>query len=162
MLPTGTISGEVTPLEVEELASTLSRDLKINIEVPEDNLSLYSFADDWKGTPYRFGGTTRRGTDCSGFVWQLYKAVYNIDVGRHSSASLMSKTKRIDKAQLKEGDMVFFNIRNRTGGRASHVGVYLKNGLFVHATTKRGVIISSLSEPYYRRTYLGAGRVLDN
>ena len=57
-------------------------------------------------------------------------------------------------------DLVFFNINNRRGGRASHVGVYLKNDLFVHATTKQGVIISSLNEPYYRRTYIGGGRVL--
>lgn len=162
ILPAGTITGEVVTLEAKELASSLSRNLNMTIDVPEDNLVLYSFADEWRGTPYRFGGTSRKGTDCSGFVWQLYKAVYDLDVGRHSSASLMAKSKKISKKQLREGDMVFFNINNRRGGRASHVGVYLKNGLFVHATTRNGVIISSLSEPYYRRTYLGAGRVLND
>ncbi|WP_288905008.1 NlpC/P60 family protein [uncultured Porphyromonas sp.] len=160
LLPSGTISREIYPMETQELASELSKDLKINIELPEDNLELYSFADEWKGTPYRFGGTTRKGTDCSGFVWQLYKAVYNKDLGRHSSATLMANSRRVDKRHLNEGDLVFFNINNRRGGRASHVGVYLKNDLFVHATTKQGVIISSLNEPYYRRTYIGGGRVL--
>ena len=160
ILPGEAISREITPLEAQEFASELSKDLRITIEVSEDNLNLYSFADEWKGIPYRFGGTTKRGTDCSGFVWRLYNAVYNLDLGRHSSATLMSKSRRVEKRNLKEGDLLFFNINNRRGGRASHVGVYLKDDLFIHATTKQGVIISSLNEPYYRRTYIGGGRVL--
>ena len=83
-----------------------------------------------------------------------YKAVYNKDLGRHSSATLMANSRRVDKRHLNEGDMVFFNINNRCCGIASHVGVYLKDDLFLHATTKQGVIISSLNEPYYRRTYI--------
>lgn len=153
-------SQEIALLETEELANSLSLDLSMKIEVEEDNLLLYSFIDDWKGTRYRFGGTSKRGTDCSGFVYRLFENVYGIDVGRQSSADLMSMTSRVSKDEIKEGDMVFFNINNRRGGRASHVGVYLKDNKFVHATTRNGVIISSLNEPYYKRTYIGAGRVI--
>lgn len=156
-----TNNGPVINVEEIKLAEKLSIDLSMNIELPEDNLSLYSFIDDWIGTRYRFGGTTKKGTDCSGFVYRLYQEVYKMDVGRQSSADLMSKTKRINKSNLREGDMVFFNINNRRGGRASHVGVYLKDNKFIHATTRRGVIISDLNEPYYKRTYLGAGRVIE-
>lgn len=143
------------------MAEKLSIDLKMDIQLPEDNLDLYSFIDSWLGTRYRFGGTSKKGTDCSGFVYRLFQEVYKTDVGRQSSADLMSKTKRVKKNDLREGDMVFFNINNRRGGRASHVGVYLKDNKFIHATTRRGVIISDLNEPYYKRTYLGAGRVVD-
>ncbi|WP_240704055.1 C40 family peptidase [Porphyromonas levii] len=158
-----TKEGEIIDIGAEQLqlAKQLSMDLDMDIETPEDNLDLYAFIDDWIGTRYRFGGTTKRGTDCSGFVYRLYKDVYATDVGRQSSADLMSKTRRVKKGNLREGDMVFFNINNRRGGRASHVGVYLKDNKFIHSTTRRGVIISDLNEPYYKRTYLGAGRVID-
>lgn len=159
ILPPDVINNEIQAIEEYKIAEVLTRNLNIKIEVHEDNLDLYSFIDDWIGTRYRFGGTTKKGTDCSGFVYRLFQTVYGIDVGRQSSADLMAKTSRVNKSQLREGDMVFFNIRNRRGERASHVGVYLKNNKFIHATTRSGVIISDLNEPYYRRTYLGAGRV---
>ncbi len=161
LIPGEVITNEDPIINAEEiqLAEKLSTILRIEIETPRDNLHLYSFVDDWIGTRYRFGGTTKKGTDCSGFVYRLYQDVYNTDVGRQSSADLMNKTKRIKKIDLREGDLVFFNINNRRGGRASHVGVYLKDNKFIHASTRRGVIISDLDEPYYERTYLGAGRV---
>ena len=156
--PESTQVSEVSP-ELTKLAGTLSDKLDMDLDTKEDNLGLYAFVADWLGTPYRFGSMSRRGTDCSGFVYNLYQEVYDGGFSRSSSADIMSATKRVKKNDLREGDLVFFNIRNRRGGRASHVGVYLKDGLFVHASTQRGVIISSLSEPYYKRTYLGAGRV---
>lgn len=163
LIPGEVITNESPIINVEEiqLAKKLSAVLRIEIDLPEDNLFLYSFVDDWIGTRYRFGGTTKKGTDCSGFVYRLFQEVYNTNVGRQSSADLMDKTKRVTKNNLREGDMVFFNISNRRGGRASHVGVYLKDNKFIHATTRSGVIISDLNEPYYKRTYLGAGRVVD-
>lgn len=152
--PNGEVNSELT-----QLAGQLSRELKMPVDAQTDELGLYAFAADWLGTPYRFGANSRRGTDCSGFAYMLYKEVYKTDIGRASSADLMSKTKRVSRGDLRQGDFVFFNIRNRRGGRASHVGVYLKDGKFVHASTRNGVIISSLSEGYYSRTYIGAGRL---
>lgn len=145
--------------EMVQLSRAVSHELGMELSYPEDDMGLYSFVADWLHTPYRYGGTSQKGTDCSGFTYRLYKTVYDTDLGRQSSASMMAATERVDKKDLQEGDLVFFNIRNRRGGRASHVGVYLKDGKFVHASTQNGVIISRLSEPYYRRTYLGAGRV---
>lgn len=145
--------------EMVALSESISSKLGMELSYPENDLGLYAFVADWLRTPYRFGGMSRRGTDCSGFVYRLYETVYETNIGRQSSADLMSQTERVSRNDLREGDLVFFNIRNRRGGRASHVGVYLEDGKFAHASTRSGVIISRLSEPYYRRTYLGAGRV---
>lgn len=151
----------LSQIEAREMAN-LAQEISVEIGMPvtqEDNLLLYAFIADWRNVPYRYGSVGKRGTDCSGFVMSLYEAVYQIPIGRMSAASLMDKTVPIERAELKEGDLVFFNINNRAGGRASHVGVYLRNDLFVHAATKTGITISSLSERYYSRTYLGAGRI---
>ncbi len=142
---------------MELLAQAITKDIGIKVTT-QDNLGLYSFVADWRHVPYRFGANGMRGTDCSGFVWRLYETVYDLNIGRTSAADLMSKSKRVEKKDLKEGDLVFFNINNRRGGRASHVGVYLRDNLFVHAATRSGVTISSMNDPYYKRHYLGAGR----
>ena len=149
---------EVVEDNMDLLAKALSKEIGMQV-TKEDNLGLYSFIADWKDVPYRFGSNSMKGTDCSGFVYRLYDYVYETDIGRSSSADIMNKCKRIPKKELKEGDLVFFNINNRRGGRASHVGVYLRDNLFVHAATKTGVTISSMLEPYYKRHYLGAGRI---
>lgn len=146
-------------VSMADLASALSKELDINIHEVEDDLGLYAFVADWIGTPYRFGNNSKKGTDCSGFAYLLYLDVYDINISRSSSSSLMGKSQRVSRNNLQEGDLVFFNINNRRGGRASHVGVYLKDDKFAHASTRQGVIISSLNEPYYKRTYIGAGRI---
>ncbi|MDO4770713.1 C40 family peptidase [Porphyromonas sp.] len=145
-------------LEVKKQIKNLSFKLKTPVSA-EDNLTLYEFIKDWLRVPYRYGAYTKAGTDCSGFVYHLYKDVYGINVTRTSAQGLRERSHTIPKKDLKEGDLVFFNIRNRTGGAASHVGVYLKNGLFVHAATRTGVTISRLSDSYYSRYYLSAGRI---
>ena len=156
--PENTVVAEVTP-EMEALAGKISKRIQMPVEAGRDNVGLYAFVADWLGTPYRFGSMSKRGTDCSGFVYNLYQTVYEGGFNRGSAASIMSKTEKVRKKDLEEGDLVFFNINNRTGGRASHVGVYLKDGYFVHASTSRGVIISSLREPYYSRHWLSGGRL---
>ncbi|MDO5036298.1 MAG: C40 family peptidase [Porphyromonas sp.] len=146
-------------LTVKKLTEQISATLRIPLDEKEDNIGLYAFVADWIGVPYRMGAYGKKGTDCSGFTYQLYRSVYDYDLGRTSAASMMSQTYRVRREDLQEGDLVFFNINNRRGGQASHVGVYLKNNLFAHASTSRGVIISSLLEPYYSSTFLSGGRV---
>lgn len=146
-------------ITMKSLAKDLSKETGFALSEDEDDLGLYAFVVDWRGVPYRYGSVGMNGTDCSGFVMKLYEEVYNISLGRTSAAGLMSKTHQVKRNNLKEGDLVFFNIRNRCGGAASHVGVYLKDNKFVHASTSSGVIISSLNEPYYKRTYIGGGPV---
>ena len=117
--------------------------------------ALFSFVKDWEGVPYRYGGTTRTGVDCSGFVGVLYKEVYNKQIPR-TTKELSSTAKTLPKSNLQEGDLVFFDI---DGKKNSHVGVYLKDGDFVHASTSKGVIVSSLENPYYQRSFARGGRL---
>lgn len=124
----------------------------------DGNKRLYAEVEDWLGTPYKYGGQSKKGTDCSGLVVELYKSVYGKKLYRSSHEIYEKNCKPIKKKDLKEGDLVFF-ITSRNGKRINHVGLYLKDNKFVHSTTKRGVIITDLSEDYYERYFYRAGRV---
>jgi lipoprotein Spr len=117
------------------------------------NLPLYRFIEEWMDTPYRLGGNSKDGIDCSGFSGTLMTSVYSSRLPR-TAREQYAATERVERDELMEGDLVFFNNR----GGVSHVGVYLGNNFFVHSSTKNGVIISSLNDTYYSRHYLGAGR----
>ncbi len=124
-----------------------------------DNISnkkLYSFIDEWYGSPYQYGGKTKKGVDCSGFASLLLKEVFGKEISG-SSSSFYKQSKNITKSELKEGDLVFFKIDSK---EISHVGVYLQNNKFVHATTKAGVMIDDLDEDYYKKYFVEAGRFL--
>lgn len=121
------------------------------------NLKLFHFVYDWIGTPYRFGGSSRRGIDCSAFTKELYSEVFNMDIQR-SSRDIFSMVSPVRKDDLKEGDLVFFKIHSR---RISHVGIYLGNNRFAHASS-RGVAISSLDDAYYSRYFYRGGRMLES
>lgn len=127
---------------------------------PDDNIFLYNEGARWLGVPHRLGGSTKRGVDCSGFVVLVYREVYGRQLSRSSADMLKHDCRKVSRGKLKEGDLVFF----RTGGGGkrgvpNHVGIYLKNGRFIHTSTSGGVMVSSLSEPYYTRTWLTGGRV---
>ena len=118
------------------------------------NKKLYSFIDDWYGTPYQYGGKTKKGVDCSGFTNILYKEVFGKKlIG--SSSEMYHQCKQIPKEKLHEGDLVFFKIDSK---EISHVGIYLQHNKFVHASTKKGVMINDLNEEYYRKYFERGGR----
>jgi len=119
------------------------------------NTVLFDAVGEWLGTPYRYGGKSKRGTCCSGFVAALYDELYDLNL-YGSSRDQWTRVKPVKKGQLKEGDLVFFNIRSRS---ISHVGVYLGSNKFAHASVSRGVIISYLSDSYWARYYFGGGRL---
>jgi len=121
------------------------------------NMKLFHFVYDWIGTPYRFGGSSRKGIDCSAFTKELYSQVFNMDIERNSR-DIFSMVNPVSKDDLKEGDLVFFKIHSR---RISHVGIYLGNNRFAHASS-RGVAISSLDDPYYKRYFYRGGRMLES
>lgn len=119
------------------------------------NEKLYQFINDWYGVKYKYGGKNKSGIDCSGLTSALYLTVYKKTISSNTK-DLVSEVKKIKESDLKEGDLVFFN----TNGKSiSHVGVYLQNHKFVHASTKKGVMISDMNEPYFKQTYVSSGRV---
>lgn len=117
---------------------------------------IVSQARRWLGTPYRYGGETRQGTDCSGMVMVLYRDVAGIKIPRNSGKQ-QEFCKLIQRSELNPGDLVFFSSSRK--GRVSHVGIYAGRDKFIHASSSQGVIISSLEEDYYRRHFHSAGRV---
>jgi NlpC/P60 family len=130
----------------------------IQLDVPVEtltNTTLYNLIDEWWRTPYRLGGSTKKGIDCSAFVQTLMLGVFAVQMPR-TAREQRSMTNKISSEELREGDLVFFNTR----GGVSHVGVYLHNNKFVHASTSSGVMISDLNEDYWRRKFLVAGRIL--
>lgn len=131
--------------------------VKLGVDIEyKDNHLLYNEASAWLGTPYRSGGSSKSGTDCSGLVSQMYRKVYHIKLPRTSGEQYSYSTK-VARRNLREGDLVFFS-SNRSGKRVAHSGIYLKNGKFIHASSSRGVIISNLNEQYYRTHWISGGR----
>ncbi len=117
------------------------------------NRSLYKFITDWTGVQYRLGGLDKRGVDCSGFALLLQKDIYGNTLPRRSRDQA-DAVKEKSMGQLNEGDLIFFSFG---GGAVDHVGVYLNNNYFVHASTTRGVVVDDLSLPAYQRAIVKAG-----
>ena len=120
-----------------------------------DNEKLYRFIDSWIGVPYKSGGMDKKGVDCSAFTILITNEIYNKPLPR--TARLMAEdVKRKFEKDLKEGDLVFFDF---DGQKFSHVGVYLQNNKFVHASTSKGVIISDLKDQWYYKYFSRAGSI---
>lgn len=116
---------------------------------------MYQFVYDWIGTPYRLGGKSKKGIDCSSFAAQMYDQVFNTAIG-YNSRNIYSNVDKVKKGDLKPGDFVFFKIRSKN---ITHVGVYIGDNKFAHASTSKGVMISNLKESYWNRYYFNGGRV---
>lgn len=125
----------------------------------KDNTALYVEAASWLGVPHRNGGTSRKGTDCSFLVYSIYQTVYGKNLERNSASMWSKNCISISKSHLQEGDLVFFSTGNKNKAYVNHVGIYLKENKFVHASTSKGVIVSDLNEPYYLKTWVSGGRV---
>jgi cell wall-associated NlpC family hydrolase len=119
------------------------------------NVSMLKAIDDWWGTRYCMGGSTKSCIDCSAFTQTVMSDVYNVNLPRTAQEQYNS-SEHIGLEQMEEGDLVFF----KTSGRAiSHVGIYLLNNKFVHAATSGGVMVSDLNDSYWQSRFRGAGRV---
>jgi len=133
---------------------------RVTVEAPSRKAQeIVDFAKQFLGTPYRFGGTDlRNGVDCSGFTFSVFRH-FGINLHRVSRDQINNGT-RVGRNELKIGDLVFFNVGGSTP--ISHVGLYTGGGRFIHSATgsQNRVIISSLYEPYYVRTFVGGSRIL--
>ncbi len=114
---------------------------------------LYRFINNWTGVRYKFGGLDKSGIDCSGFALLLQRDIYGKSLPRRSRDQA-DAIKKKSLANLKEGDLIFFSF----GGReVNHVGIYLNNDFFVHASTSRGVIVDDLTLPVYQKAIVKTG-----
>ncbi len=113
----------------------------------------------WLGTPYRYGGSSKRGVDCSNFICGILNETVGVRLpaNAQTQALLFEPIYEIDKLQF--GDLIFFSGRNQRAKRIGHVGIYLGNGIFVHSSTHRGVIVTHISESYYTPRYRFGGRL---
>lgn len=113
---------------------------------------LYQQHEKWHGTPYRIGGNSRAGIDCSGFVQRTYRDIFDINLPRTTSQQFRSGP-HVNRSDLQAGDLVFFR-------HGRHVGIYLENHKFLHASTSSGVMISDIRNPYWTRHYWRSINVL--
>ncbi len=123
-----------------------------NLDVKSRLMDQYA---SWKGVRYRLGGSTKSGIDCSGFVQRTFREQFGLELPR-STYEQQEMGKSVDRTKLRTGDLVLF----RAGSTGRHVGIYIGNNQFVHASTSSGVMISSMDEPYWKKRYNEARRVL--
>jgi cell wall-associated NlpC family hydrolase len=116
--------------------------------------------DELIGVKYQYGGSTTSGFDCSGFTGYVF-AKMGLDLSRRS-VDQASQGEKVAKADLKAGDLVFFDTSGKNNGNISHVGIYVGNGKFAHASTRIGVTIDELDSSYYKTRYVTARRVMDD
>lgn len=128
---------------------------KVNINISKaTDLGMYATVFKWLYTPYRYGGKGEKGIDCSNYVFKLMN---DCSDSYATSRQLADLTEYVDREELKEGDLIFFNVK---GYGISHVGVYLQDGKFTHSCSSKGVTISKLDEPYWNARYCRAGRIV--
>jgi cell wall-associated NlpC family hydrolase len=126
-----------------------------NQNTNEESSALNSFIQQWLHTPYKYGGMSKSGVDCSGFSSIVMRDVYGIKIPR-TTRDQYDKGEKVRDGWRVLGDLVFF--KNVRGHGVDHVGIYMGNNRFAHASTSKGVIMSDLDEDYYQERYVGTCR----
>lgn len=125
-------------------------------EVPEAETPLMQMVNELLGVRYKYGGSSIKGFDCSGFTSYVFEQLFGEKLHRRSSDQA-TQGQKVAKADLREGDLVFF----KTNGKSiSHVGIYIGDGQFAHASTKDGIVITGMDDRYYTKRYVTARRIL--
>jgi len=118
-------------------------------------IALYEEYKKWYRTPYEYGGFDTSGLDCSSLIQNIYRDAFNIDLPRTTKYQAQEGY-LVSRNSVKEGDLVFF----KTGYKQRHAGIIIEKDKFIHTSTKRGVSISSLNNPYWREKYWQTRRIL--
>jgi lipoprotein Spr len=127
---------------------------QLGISLPETcNIAFIKAIVPWLGSPYKYGGNSINGTDCSGFVSSIYSSFLKIELER-TSLLMYQNARKINKSEVKEGDLVFFKT---DGKKVSHIGIIITPNQFIHASSKKGVVVNSLNEPYYSKNFVSFG-----
>ncbi len=146
--------------EVERIAVQAQKTGKTYHFTEADKKKLLDYAKYFKGGKYVWGGTSPKGFDCSGYVQYLYKK-HHVNLPRTAWAQ-SKKGLSVDKDNLQKGDLLFFLTDKKRGIPVTHVGIYIGNGEFIHAASKKkGIIISPIYHGYYSKKFVSAKRVLD-
>lgn len=145
---------------LEAISSSLagfisSPEFAVNLDKDEVMYKIIEYLN----TPYLWGGTSKRGIDCSAFIQTIMYQALGVALPR-TSLEQSNVGEPVEKSDLKFGDLVFFDTMRK--GRVSHVGMYLGNGFFAHSGSRTGVAVASLDDEFYTRTYLKARRVTAN
>jgi lipoprotein Spr len=141
----------------KEKANYLQLKYAVYVEVPTNklkNIELLELIDKWWGTKYCIGGSTEKCIDCSAFTQILEREIFYTTLPR-TAQEQYKESRRVELEDLREGDLVFFG----SGRSISHVGVYLQNNKFVHASTSQGVTITDLNDKYWKPRFVGGGRL---
>ena len=151
---------EMMPVNLSDIEKAnwlqIKYSLKMDIAVEEiKNIPLLQKIDEWWGTPYVLGGNSKNGVDCSYFTLDVMRDIYKVNLKR-TAAEQYEQSVKIEWNNLKEGDLIFFKTDGRR--RISHVGIYLANNKFAHASTSQGVTIGDLTDPYWQRRLYSLGR----
>jgi cell wall-associated NlpC family hydrolase len=118
---------------------------------------LAQVSESYLGTPYKYGGTSRDGIDCSAFAGAVYREVYGVNLPR-TSVKMWKKGKAVRLDAAKPGDLCFFRLGGKRGG-IDHVGIYMGNNRFIHASTSSGVIYGELTDTYFSSRFAGIRRM---
>lgn len=153
--PVVTYEPIITPEEYKKLIQaneTLSND--DTNDAKDMNQEIMDFYNEWKHVKYRFGGNSKKGIDCSAFTQRIYKEKFDIKIPR-STRTQVKVGKKVARNELELGDLIFF----KTGKIDRHVGVYMGNGDFMHASIK-GVKFSKVDKPFYKKAYWTSRRII--
>ncbi|MGL4364183.1 MAG: C40 family peptidase [Bacteroidales bacterium] len=129
--------------------------LGVKFEGYEDR-AIIAASIEWLGVPYKYGGNSKKGIDCSALVYNIYKEAHRIKLNRPVS-EMVKQVELVKKNKLQSGDLVFFSIKEK---KMSHVGIYLGDYKFIHASTSQGVSIASLHNSYWKKYFSVSGRIL--
>lgn len=152
-IPSNTAEEAISIENVTPVQFKYAQLLDVEVETITNRI-FFEAIEKWWGTRYRYGGANEKGIDCSAYAGTIIHQVYGLVLPRTAREQYANCIK-LDKEQLQQGDLVFFNTR----GGISHVGIYIGNGYFTHASTSIGVTINNLSETYWSKKFIGGGRL---